>query len=84
MIKIDWSIYDELMIAIYMHQNVMRVWNLREFGLSVTHFCFVKLSPINELCFRLLGRNDPCVCILAGKCSLKSIVFFCEEIIVIS
>jgi len=84
MIKIDGPIYDELMIAIYMHRNIMRVWDLREFGLSVTHFYFVKLSPINELCFGLLGRNDPCVCILAGKCSLKSFIFFYEEIIVIS
>jgi len=67
---IDGLICDEFMNAIYMHRNMLRVWELREFGLSVTHFCFVKLSPINELCFGLLGRNDPCVCILSWKCSL--------------
>ena len=67
-------IYDEFMHAIY-----IRVWDLREFVLSVTHFCFLKLSPINELCFGLLGRNNPGVCILAGKCSLKSFILFCEE-----
>ena len=71
-------IYDEFMNANYMHPNkhVESVWDLREFGLSMTHFCFVKISLINELCFGLLGRNDPSVCILASR---KSVIFCCEK-----
>jgi len=42
----------------------------------MTHFCFVKISLINELCFGLLGRNDPGVCILASQ---KSVIFCCEK-----